>query len=212
MSNIDQEIVQKITKGANARAIRASANQFNRAIKNPDEYVKYALHPDTPLIWYTLLHGIKGANDEYTGGEYLVRFEVDKVEHPHKPPWFYFLTPNGQYGLDGKVCVSIGGYHSDQFRGVLGVDGFATQLVSGFIGGLDHGINIKNSSMEEKRRLARESREFNKENYGEIMDLINESYNNYSIKWVKSAPTQVPETAIIGAIDAPLPKTDLENN
>lgn len=172
--------------------IKASMNQFKRATKLPNAHVKFAMDPNNALIWYALLHSFPGEHDEFAGGEYIVRLEAtDKF--PHGPPWFYFMTPNGVYEPGKKVCVDIGGYHSDNFRAVLGMDGFALQLVSGFIGGIDHGIGITHVSTEVKAKLAADSRIYNMTHHPEIVQLVDNTYSEYSALWLTPEPKLVEE-------------------
>jgi len=129
-----------------------------------------------------MMHNFSGDNDEFTGGEYIVRFEATD-KYPHGPPWFYFMTPNGQYDTGKKVCVDIGGYHADRYRAVLGMDGFARQLMSGFIGGIDHGISIVSSDVENKKKLAAESHNYNMKHHPHIVQLIESTYESYKSEW-----------------------------
>jgi ubiquitin-conjugating enzyme E2 J1 len=168
--------------------INASLNQFKRAVRTPEDNVKYAISKDNPLVWYAMLHGIA---DDFEGGEYLVRIETTP-KFPYAPPWFYLMTPNGVYDIEKKVCIDIGGYHSQNFRAVLGVDGFAKQLVSGIIGGIDHGISILHTTSEQKKALAKLSKMYNEENHPEIVEHINNTYEEYSAKWVKPVATTEP--------------------
>ena len=53
------------------------AAQYRKATSEPNEYIKFALKSDTePNIWYILLSGFDGDEDEFRGGEYLVRMEA----------------------------------------------------------------------------------------------------------------------------------------
>ena len=159
-----------------------SLGQFNKAIKTPEENIKYAISETTPLVWYALLHGI---DDDFKHGEYLVRAELT-AKFPYDPPWFYLMTPNGVYDIEKKVCIDIGGYHSQNFRAALGVGGFLKQLVSGLIGGIDHGISILHTSSAEKKQLALQSREYNLQHNKAILEHVEAVYAEYSAKWTPS--------------------------
>jgi ubiquitin-conjugating enzyme E2 J1 len=178
--------------------INASINQFKRAIRSPEENIKYAMHKDNPLVWYAMLHGIA---DDFEGGEYIVRIETTP-KFPYAPPWFYLMTPNGVYDIEKKVCIDIGGYHSQNYRAVLGIDGFAKQLVSGLIGGIDHGLSILHTTSKQKQSLAKLSVEYNLQNHKEIVEHINNTYAEYSTKWSTSTATST----------APCAQTDVKNN
>ncbi len=179
--------------------------QYMKAIKEPNELVMFSLKSDNePFVWYILLRGFSGDNDEFDGGEYLVR-QVAPEDFPFKPPEFYFMTENGVYGCETKVCINIGEYHADQYRAALGMDGFANQLVSGMIGWktLGGGISILSTTANEKRRLAKISRDYNRKHYPEIIAQIESAFDDYSKKW-----TNVPEPLRI-KFGLPESKTDV---
>lgn len=167
--------------------------QFNKATKEPHELLKFAIKPNASNIWYVMLTNFSGDNDEYafghdnkSYGEYLVRIELpDKF--PFEPPHFYFMTPNGVYDCEKKVCVSIGEYHKDQYRATLGVPGFCNQLVSGLIGWktLGGGINIIETTIDKKKKYAADSCAYNLKHNESIVKLINNTYAEYSQKFVK---------------------------
>ncbi len=165
--------------------------QYRDAIKTPQEFLKFHMCEHNVRIWYVLLSNITGDENEYIGGEYIVRIELPG-DFPENPPHFYFLTPQGLYGLDKEVCISIGRFHPDNYRAVLGVKGFCNNLVSGLIGWRDinDGIRILNTSVEEKKALAAASREYNRTHYSNILALIESSYAAYSTRWTTSRPSE----------------------
>lgn len=158
--------------------------QFKAAVKGPSEYIKYAMVANNMSTWYALLSGFSGNEDEYAGGEYLVRVELPN-DFPFSPPNFFFMTPNGLYAVEKKVCISIGVYHKDQYRAALGASGFCDQLVSGLIGWKDMGggIELQTTTASQKRDLAATSKSFNEMNNARYIDQVNESFAGYSSKW-----------------------------
>jgi ubiquitin-conjugating enzyme E2 J2 len=171
-------------KSMEARQARVYKAQYGKAIKEKDESIKYAMDEQNMAKWYILLHNFSGNNDEYLGGEYIVRIELTN-DFPYDPPHFYFMTPNGLYEVEKKVCISIGEFHKDQYPAALGVGGFCKQLLSGLIGWeeIGSGISIINTSEEKKKALAADSTEYNRTNNAMFMALIDSSYDSYSKKW-----------------------------
>lgn len=158
--------------------------QFRKATSEPSEFVKYAMDEDKPWVWYAILSGFDGDDDEFKGGEYIVRIEAG-AEFPFKPPKFYFHTPNGVYDVLKEVCISIGQYHPDQYRAALGMAGFTNQLVSGMIGwrSLGGGINIVHTTADAKKQLAADSALSNRRDHAAVIDMVHNAYIDYSAKW-----------------------------
>ena len=164
--------------------------QFLKAIREPNEFIMFTMKSDSePSVWYILLHGFSGNNNEYEGGEYLVR-QIAPENFPFSPPSFYFMTHNGVYDYEKTVCISIGEFHADEYRSVLGMGGFANQLISGMVGykTMGTGISILDTTIEQKKNFAQSSYKYNRKQYPEIIKQIEDSFAEYSVKW-----TNVPE-------------------
>jgi ubiquitin-protein ligase len=167
----------------NARKSRVMMAQFRKATANPNDFAKFTMTDDVNT-WYILINGVAGNDNEFVGGEYLVKIFAP-ADFPFDPPHFYFLTANGVYGTESKVCVSIGEFHKKDYPAALGMSGFVTQLVSGMIGWreIGHGIQILNTTIEDKKELAARSVASNAAYYANIVDMINASFAEYSKKW-----------------------------
>jgi ubiquitin-protein ligase len=172
------------------RRTNALMNQYRKAISEPSTFAMYSLDPNDIGIWYIKLFDIGGDRDEFVGGEYLVKITAPP-EFPMKPPHFEMLTPNGVYGINCKVCISIGEYHANSYRATLGIAGFVQQLMSGLVGWetLGGGINIVKSTVTEKKKLAADSRGYNAMNNKVVDDLIKASYAEYSKNWAVTTST-----------------------
>lgn len=177
------------------RVAKVMEAQLKKATREPNEYVKFYMNDENVSEWFILISNFDGDNGEFAGGEYLLKM-VAPEGFPFKPPEFYFYTENGVYGTNTKVCISIGEYHSDQYRAALGMDGFANQLWNGMIGwkSLGGGISILHTDIKEKKRLAARSRDYNRKNYPDLIAKIESSFENYSQKWDRKKiplPTQI---------------------
>lgn len=184
------------------------ASQFEAAVDDEHAWLKFAISSDDkPYIWYVLLSGFSGDDNEFEGGEYLVRMEAPE-KFPYEPPSFYFMTPNGVYGVETKVCIHIGEYHKADYRAALGMRGFAEQLVSGMIGwkSLGGGISILSTKNEEKKKLAKASREYNNKNFPKVMKMIQDSYDHYtSSRPARKAEKAAKEAARLAKLNAAKP-------
>lgn len=187
-----------------SRQSRVLQAQFNKAVREPNEFCKFAFKDDkTVNEWYVLLGNFDGDHDEFKGGEYLVRMVLPE-KFPHEPPQFYFMTKNGLYDIEKKVCISIGEYHKDDYRAALGVAGFCNQLVSGLVGweSMGNGISILKTTADEKRHLAQVSKEQNQKNHAAIIKHVNDTFARYSAKWDKSKiPAEMQQR--LGLTDQP---------
>jgi ubiquitin-conjugating enzyme E2 J1 len=157
---------------ADSRYNRTILQNFRKAKESNNPYVKHVMSTDI-RVWYILLHGFSGDQDEFVGGEYLCKI-VLPLEFPRDPPEFYMMTPNGVYGCDGKACISIGEFHANIYPNTLGVTGFVEQLVSGFIGWktIGKGTRLLDTTVEEKKALAERSQEYNTAHYADILALF----------------------------------------
>lgn len=171
--------------------------QYNRAIKNPHPNLKLGMDDSDVTVWYYMIYGL----DDFKDGQFIFKLTAPP-SFPHKPPKLEFLTPNGVFGLGGSVCISIGEFHSDDFKNInldytygtlnnhisikekddgdygwrpsLGMNGFAIQVLNGYICAdqLDHGIRINVKSMDVRKKLAIKSGDYNKKNNNHILSLI----------------------------------------
>jgi ubiquitin-protein ligase len=182
-----------------ARRTQLMFGMFTKATAGPHEYLKFAMSPNDVNTWYILIENVKGEEDEFEGGQYLVRMKAPP-NFPYAPPEFYFMTPNGLYDVEKKVCISIGEFHKDSYQATLGMLGFAEQLVSGMtdVKFLGHGISILHLSTEQRKQYARESENYNHTYNRQYLDMITESYAGYSTRWTAQTPTSTA-TAVASA-------------
>src|SRR3989344_328188 len=169
--------------------------QYKKSVGEPDEYAIFAMDPVDIKTWYLLLRNMKGNHDEYDGGQYIFRMVIPD-DFPYKPPQFYALTPNGLYEQNSKCCISIGEYHSRDYRPTLGMRGFSIELANGMITWekMGTGINLLNTSWKEKQKLALNSVEFNKKHHKKELDLLYEAFAGYSKNWDKIPPNCTMES------------------
>jgi len=111
---------------------------------------------DNIFEWHFIVRG--AADSEFEGGLYHGRILLPP-EYPFKPPSFLLLTPNGRFETGQKVCLSISSHHPEHWQPSWSVRTALVALVAfmqtpggGAIAALDY-------SKEERRELARLSRE-----------------------------------------------------
>ncbi|KAI8618793.1 ubiquitin-conjugating enzyme/RWD-like protein [Chytriomyces sp. MP71] len=108
---------------------------------SPD-FVAYPINDSNVFEWHFTLRGPDEGG--FQGGKYHGRI-VFPVDYPFKPPDMYFLTPNGRFELNKKICLSITGFHAETWRPAWGIRSALTALISffptegnGAIGALDY--------------------------------------------------------------------------
>jgi ubiquitin-protein ligase len=164
--------------------------QYKKATAEPNEFIKFVMSLDNACVWYIRISNFSGDENEFVGGQYDCRM-VAPIDFPFNPPSFYFLTHNGLYDVETKVCINIGEYHKDEYRAALGMAGFANQLVSGLIGwrSMGGGINVLSTSATKKKQLAEVSAAYNKEHHPAICEMIEGAFAGYSARWDR---TKIP--------------------
>lgn len=159
---------------------------YIKAILKPNNSVKLYMDENNIHDWYILFHNLLSEEDELKDGEYLFMIRAMST-FPASPPIFIAITPNGVFEPLKRPCISIGEYHKERWVPALGMSGFIDSLMSTLVSWrcLGEGININKTTPEEKKQFAIKSKEFNYQKYPELMQKINESYDNYSKRWKK---------------------------
>jgi ubiquitin-protein ligase len=180
------EFVTKPAEKGDAKLMKIMAGHFQKAVREPEEFVKFYMCENDPQTWFILITNLSGKDGELEGGEYLFRMWAPP-KFPFEPPKFTALTPNGVYDIKQSICISVGEYHKDQYQAVLGMGGFAKEMANGIMtwNTMGHGIGIihMQNTVADKRRWAKESRAYNLKNYGNIMASIESTFSEYARKW-----------------------------
>lgn len=176
-----------------SNSITTIVSHYKKAIKDHDEYIKYWMDPSDPYKWWCIIHNMCGEKDALKGGEYLVEVTAPK-EFPFKPPTFYLHTPNGVYGTDKPICISIGHYHADAYPAAIGMRGFITEVANGMMcqKDLGGGINVLQFNESKIKAFAAASRAFNLEKYPIQTLAVLEAYDEYKKSWEENKPTPPP--------------------
>ena len=178
--------------------VRILSAQLRNLYSCPETFFIAVPDPKDTRIWYFLIAGLDAP---YATGEYIF-YLIAPDEFPQKPPRLIFLTPNGLFTPGHKVCISVGEFHANDrpgkdgahgWRPSLGMKGFANEVVNALIcsDDLGSGIGIESSSPTEKRRLAKNSRDYNRRNLTMIYDLFEDQ--------IKENPTILPIVNLLKA-------------
>jgi len=167
INNIDLPVQIPLTQSVEAGLLpptRECAKRLKREwmdiVKSPPDYILACPHPDNILEWHYV---ILGPDDSpYEGGVYHGSLKF-KHDYPLSPPSIYMHTPSGRFKPDTKLCLSISDFHPETWSPTWSVSSIMIGLLS-FM--LDNDITYGSisTSYDEKRKLSRESLEFNKTN------------------------------------------------
>lgn len=136
-----------------------------------DEYNAYPLE-DNLFEWHFTVRG--PPNTEFENGVYHGRIILPS-EYPMKPPDIILLTPNGRFEIHKKICLSISGHHPESWQpswsirtALLALIAFMPTKTTGAIGSLDY-------TPEERRVLAKKSKDFQCPNCGNVSIKFSEN-------------------------------------
>ena len=158
--------------------------QLKKILRDDSEYYTCWMDTEDIKIWYAL---VKNLPDPYEECEFLFKLIIPD-NFPDEPPSLRSMTPNGLYEADGKrVCISIGEFHQSDYSKTskkeghygwvpsLGISGFMAQgVVNGllFFTDEEEGVRLNNKSDIVKRRLSKESKQFNIDHNSQIIELM----------------------------------------
>ena len=131
----------------------------------------FEAHPDPTdlLTWWVLIKG--SVDTDYEGGYYIIKIMHDK-KYPINPPNFMILTPSGRYLINQKICISNTTYHSNEWSPSWTIESQIIGFISIMNDDREHGISHIKRPSDLRKKLAKESLEYNKTNHPNIMKLF----------------------------------------
>lgn len=88
----------------NGRFAKIMQTQYKNAKSRSPHNIAMTMCPTDIAVWYVKLHNVAGLQNEYHGGEYIMRLHFPS-DYPLRKPTFEFLTPNGVYKIGHKICM-----------------------------------------------------------------------------------------------------------
>jgi ubiquitin-conjugating enzyme E2 J2 len=114
------------------------------------------------LTWFFIIHDLQ--ETPFEGGIYFGKILLDQ-QYPLKPPNFIFITPNGRFETDKKICTTFSAYHQETYTSTWNIMSMMEGMISFMTDkNPDKGIGSLETTDEEKCRLAKNSLEWNKLN------------------------------------------------
>jgi len=148
------------------KRIRADIRELHR---HPSS--RYHAEPmeDNLFEWHFTLRGPQ--DTEFAGGVYHGRILLPS-DYPFKPPNFVFLTPNGRFAVNEKICLTISAHHPEYWQPAWGIRLILEALISFFPTEGGGALGALDWPAKERRRLAAESVEFCCRHCGRIGDIL----------------------------------------
>lgn len=133
-----------------------------------DQYYAQPLE-DNLFEWHFTVRG--PSDSDFQNGIYHGRI-ILPVDYPMKPPSIIWLTPNGRFETNKKICLSISGHHPESWQpswsirtALLAIIGFMPTHPGGAIGSLDY-------KPEERKLLAKKSKEWKCPTCGDVSNIL----------------------------------------
>ena len=141
-----------------------ATKRLNRDMKllnsDPVTGIEVVLNEDDILDWHFLIHGREGT--PYQGGVYHGRL-VFPPTFPFGPPKILFLTPNGRFKVNERICFSLSDFHPEEWKPAYSVTA-VLRGVYDFMHETTDTIGSIVATDSERRRLARDSMRYNRNN------------------------------------------------
>lgn len=155
-----------MSKSPSLRRIQADIRELS--IDPSDQYHAAPLESDM-FVWHFT---IRGASDtDFEGGIYHGKILLSS-EYPFKPPDIMFLTPNGRFETNTKLCLSFSAYHPELWQPAWGIRLILEALISFLPTKGDGAIGALEWTSNERKRLAKKSWEYNSPVYGNCKEFM----------------------------------------
>lgn len=136
---------------------------------NPITNIRVACDPNDNLSWYCLIHNL--SEDGYVGGEYIFHIMLS-ARYPFEPPDFLFITPNGRFEVNKKLCFTNSSHHKETWSPIWTIRTIILGFLSFFLETKSTGIGHLSSTLEEKRLFAERSVAYNRDRHANILAML----------------------------------------
>ena len=149
---------------------RRLIKEFGELVDMPLPNIKITHNPDNILDWYCMIYGLEEPG--FVGGEYIFNIRMSP-NYPFDPPEFYFLTPNGRFDINKKLCFSNSSYHKESWSPMWTIKTIILGFLSFFLEKTSSGIGHLTTDVSEKISYALKSIEYNTTNLSKLLILFN---------------------------------------
>ena len=138
------------------RRIRADLRELTMDKNSSDRYTAAPLEHDM-FEWHFTIRG--PVTTDYENGIYHGRILLPP-DYPYKPPHIIFLTPNGRFDTNTKICLSFSAYHPELWQPAWGIRLILEALIAFLPTPTDGAIGAIDYSSAERKKLAIQSQQF----------------------------------------------------
>ena len=138
------------------RRIRADLRELTMDKNSNDRYTAAPLEHDM-FEWHFTIRG--PITTDYENGVYHGRILLPP-DYPYKPPHIIFLTPNGRFDTNTKICLSFSAYHPELWQPAWGIRLILEALIAFLPTPTDGAIGAIDYSSAERKKLAIQSQQF----------------------------------------------------
>ena len=164
----NKDLINKKTE-ATAICKKRIQKEYDELKLNQLPNIKIACDLNNQLDWYCMIYDLN--EEEYKNGQYIFNIKMSP-NYPFDPPEFYFLTPNGRFDIDKKLCFSNSSYHKESWSPLWTIKTIILGFLSFFLEKKSSGIGHLVTSMDEKKIFAEKSQEYNKTKLKKYLDLF----------------------------------------
>jgi ubiquitin-conjugating enzyme E2 J2 len=164
----NKDLINKKTE-ATAICKKRIQKEYDELKLNPLPNIKIAHDTNNLLDWYCMIYDLN--EEEYKNGQYIFNIKMSP-NYPFDPPEFYFLTPNGRFDIDKKLCFSNSSYHKESWSPLWTIKTIILGFLSFFLEKKSSGIGHLEASIDEKIIFAEKSQEYNKTKLKKYLDLF----------------------------------------
>ncbi|TQE09757.1 hypothetical protein C1H46_004714 [Malus baccata] len=186
---------------AEKSCIKRLQKEYRALCKEPVSHIVARPHPNDILEWHYVLEGSEGT--PFAGGYYYGKIKFPP-EYPFKPPGISMTTPNGRFMTQKKICLSMSDFHPESWNPMWSVSSILTGLLS-FMMDTSPTTGSVNTTVAEKKRLAKASLAFNSKNvtFQKIFPEYVEKYNQQQLtpEHVSSDPSQENSRPLLKKVD-----------
>ena len=151
------------------KILNQNRTNFVQGIQDPEDY----------KMFYFLM---RPDDEPYKGGLYIGQIQISD-EYPTKAPVFKMLTPSGRFEIDKAICLTNSHYHPEHSTAAWNINSMIIAFISIFIADDTTGISHIKDTKENRKRMALESYNYNRNKYPRVFKLFDQFVNeDFSLK------------------------------